>query len=45
MRAAVLKQFNAPLVLEETPDPVVEPGWVLLKVKACGLGADRWSAD
>jgi 2-desacetyl-2-hydroxyethyl bacteriochlorophyllide A dehydrogenase len=37
MRAAVLKQFNVPLVLEETPDPVAEPGWVLLRVKACGL--------
>ena len=37
MRVAVLKQFNAPLVLEETPDPVAEPGWVLLRVKACGL--------
>jgi len=37
MRAAILKQFNTPLVIEEVPDPLPEPGWVLVRVRACGL--------
>ncbi|MBI2832577.1 MAG: alcohol dehydrogenase catalytic domain-containing protein [Chloroflexi bacterium] len=37
MKAAVLKQFNAPLSIEDIPEPMVEPGWALVRVKACGL--------
>ena len=37
MQAAVLQEFNAPLVLGQVPDPLAEAGWVLVKVKACGL--------
>lgn len=37
MKAVVIKEFNAPLVTEEVPAPVVEPGWVLVKPRACGL--------
>ena len=37
MRAAILKEFNTPLVVEETPNPAPGPGWVLVKVRACGI--------
>ncbi|WP_425516894.1 zinc-dependent alcohol dehydrogenase [Novosphingobium profundi] len=37
MRAAVARQFKAPLVLEEVPIPVPGPGEVLVKIKASGV--------
>ena len=40
MRAAVLTAVGQvsglPLSIEETPTPEVKPGYVLLRVKACG---------
>lgn len=37
-RAAVLKAFNEPLVIEEVPvPPELEPGAVLVKVEACSV--------
>jgi alcohol dehydrogenase, propanol-preferring len=37
MKAAVVKQFGKPLVIEEVPVPQPGPGEVLVKVKACGV--------
>jgi propanol-preferring alcohol dehydrogenase len=37
MRAAVVKQFGQPLVLEEWDVPAVGPGQILVKVEACGV--------
>jgi propanol-preferring alcohol dehydrogenase len=37
MRAAVVKQFGQPLVLEERDVPVVGPGQILVKTEACGV--------
>lgn len=41
MKAAVLKKpqdiANHPLVLEEVPEPSVTPGYMLLRVRACGV--------
>ena len=37
MKAAVVRQFRAPLVIEDRPDPVAGPGQVVVKVEACGL--------
>ena len=37
MRAAVLRKFNEPLVIEEKPIPTPGPGEVLVKVRASGL--------
>ncbi len=37
MQAAVLHDFKEPLVFEEVPRPQLEPGDVLIKVKACGV--------
>lgn len=37
MKAAVLKEFGKPLVIEEKEIPVPGPGQVLVKVKASGL--------
>ena len=42
MRAAVLRQFNAPLSLESVPDPVCEPDGVVLKVLSCGICRSDW---
>src|SRR3954471_21389291 len=38
MKAMLLKAANTPLVLEEVPDPVPEPGEVVARVLACGAG-------
>ncbi len=42
MRAALLKQFNKPLSIEEVPEPKVGRGEVLLQVLACGICRSDW---
>ncbi|WP_024507108.1 alcohol dehydrogenase AdhP [Bradyrhizobium sp. ARR65] len=37
MKAAVVRTFGKPLVIEDVPVPVPGPGEVLVKVKACGV--------
>jgi propanol-preferring alcohol dehydrogenase len=37
MRAAVLREFQKPLALEEVPRPELESGEVLIQVEACGV--------
>ncbi|MBR0859723.1 alcohol dehydrogenase AdhP [Bradyrhizobium liaoningense] len=37
MKAAIVKQFGKPLVIEEVPVPQPGPGEVLVKVRACGV--------
>lgn len=37
MKAAIVKQFGKPLVIEDVPVPRPGPGEVLVKVKACGV--------
>jgi propanol-preferring alcohol dehydrogenase len=37
MKAAVVKSFGKPLVIEDVPVPVPGPGELLVKVKACGV--------
>ena len=42
MRAAVLRQYNADLVIEEVPDPACPTDGVVLKVLACGICRSDW---
>lgn len=37
MKAAVLRQFKSPLVIEDVPGPLLEANEVLLRVEACGV--------
>lgn len=37
MKAAVVKAFGQPLVIEDVPVPVPGPGELLVKLKACGV--------
>jgi propanol-preferring alcohol dehydrogenase len=37
MKAAILKEYQKPLVIEEVPRPHVRPNEILVKVKACGI--------
>jgi alcohol dehydrogenase, propanol-preferring len=37
MRAAVVEEFDGPLVVQDRPLPVLESGEVLVRVEACGL--------
>ena len=37
MKAAVVKAFGKPLVIEDVPVPVPGPGELLVKLKACGV--------
>jgi len=37
MKAAVIEELGAPLVMEERPIPMPGPGEVLVRVEACGL--------
>lgn len=37
MKAAVVRAFGQPLVIEERPDPQPGPGQVRIRVEACGL--------
>lgn len=46
MRAAVVRAFGAPLVIEERPIPTPGPGEVLVRVHACGVcHTDLHAAD
>ena len=46
MKAAVLKQFGEPLVIEDVPTPQIEDDQVLIKVMACGIdGTDLKMLD
>ncbi len=42
MRAAVLRSYNAPLSIEDVPDPETPPDGVVLKVMACGVCRSDW---
>ena len=42
MRAAILREYNAPLAIETVPDPVCEPDGVVLRVLACGICRSDW---
>ena len=42
MRAAVVREFNAPLSLEEVADPVCPEDGVVLEVLACGVCRSDW---
>jgi acryloyl-coenzyme A reductase len=37
MKAMVLEKFGEPMVLREVPEPRIESGEILLRVRACGL--------
>ena len=37
MKAAVVRKFGAPLVIEEAPIPTVGPGQILVKIAATGV--------
>ena len=37
MKAAVFKEFGAPLVVENLPDPTPSPMELVLRVEACGI--------
>ena len=37
MRAAVLEKPRNPLVIKDVAEPVIKPGYVLLRVRACGV--------
>ncbi|MGW5513086.1 alcohol dehydrogenase catalytic domain-containing protein, partial [Streptomyces albogriseolus] len=37
MKAAVVREFGKPLVIEERPDPEPGPGQVRVRVEASGL--------
>jgi propanol-preferring alcohol dehydrogenase len=37
MKAAVVRQFGKPLVIEDVPVPLPGPGEILVKVMACGV--------
>jgi len=37
MKAAVVREFGAPLVIEEAPVPEPGPGEILVKIEACGV--------
>ncbi len=37
MRAAVLEKPRNPLVIKEVAEPAIKPGYVLLRVRACGV--------
>mgnify|MGYP001826318849 FL=1 len=42
MRAAVLREYNAPLSIEDVPDPACPDDGVVLKVLACGVCRSDW---
>jgi D-arabinose 1-dehydrogenase-like Zn-dependent alcohol dehydrogenase len=37
MKAAVLEQFNEPLVVQELPDPIPGPGQTVIRTRAAGI--------
>jgi alcohol dehydrogenase len=42
MRAAVLREYNADLSIEDVPDPPCPPDGVVLKVLGCGVCRSDW---
>ena len=42
MRAAILRTYNPPLVIEDIPDPDCPPDGVVLKTIACGVCRSDW---
>ena len=42
MRAAILRTYNHPLVIEDIPDPDCPPDGVVLKTIACGVCRSDW---
>ena len=42
MRAAVLREYNADLSIEEVPDPACPPDGVVLRVLGCGVCRSDW---
>ena len=42
MRAAVLRQYNADLSIEDVPDPACPPDGVVLQTLACGVCRSDW---
>ncbi|MGB3688213.1 MAG: alcohol dehydrogenase catalytic domain-containing protein [Jannaschia helgolandensis] len=42
MRAAILRAYNQPLVIEDIPDPDCPPDGVVLKTIACGVCRSDW---
>ena len=44
MRAAFIRKYNEPLVIEDVPDPACPPDGVVLKVLACGVCRSDWHA-
>ena len=42
MRAAIVRDFNAPLSIETVPDPVCPDDGVVLEVLACGVCRSDW---
>ena len=46
MKAAILKEYGKPLVLDEIPKPRLRPNEVLVRVRACGVcGTDVKTRD
>ena len=46
MKAAVVREFGKPLVIEEAPVPEPGPGQILVKIEACGVcHTDLHAAD
>lgn len=42
MKAAVLREYRKPLVIEDVADPACPPDGVVLKVEACGICRSDW---
>ena len=42
MRAAVLREYGAPLALAELAEPACPPDGVVLQVLACGICRSDW---
>ncbi|CTQ51082.1 zinc-binding dehydrogenase [Jannaschia donghaensis] len=42
MRAAILRDYNAPLSIEDVPDPACPPDGVVLRTIACGVCRSDW---
>lgn len=42
MRAAVLREYRKPLMIEDVPDPACPPDGVVLEVAACGICRSDW---
>src|SRR5690349_24012086 len=46
MKAAMVRKFKEPLLIEDVPVPTVGPGQILVKIEACGVcHTDLHAAD